>query len=181
MAQIYMFFANGFEEIEGITVVDLLRRAGMEVDMVSIEQDKIVIGSHNIKVQADKHFNEVDFLDGEMIVLPGGMPGTTNLLKHEGLSNLIKEYNKEEKMLAAICAAPSVLGANGALQGKNVTCYPGFENKLIGGTLKSQAVVRDGNVITSRSAGTSILFAAEIISYFKGKAAAEKIKESIIY
>ena len=130
MAKVYIFIADGFEEIEALTVVDLLRRAAIEISMISISGVIEVKGAHNISVLADALFEETDFNDADLLVLPGGMPGTTHLMEHEGLSNLLKEFHKKNKNLAAICAAPSVLGAKGILAGKRATCYPGFESKL---------------------------------------------------
>lgn len=181
MATVSLFLANGFEEIEGLTVVDLLRRAEIDIEMVSIEEGLTITGGHGIVVVADKLFAEVDFEGVDMLVLPGGMPGTTNLLKHQELVFLLKQFHEKGKMLSAICAAPSVLGAHGILQGKNATSYPGWEKKLLGANYQEAAVVHDGNVITSRGLGTAIDFALEIISYFKGKEKADQIKSSIIY
>ena len=132
MEKAYIFLADGFEEIEGLTVVDILRRAGVEIQMVSIMGRKELTGSHGIPVVADAVFEEVDFSDGTLFVLPGGMPGTKRLAAHEGLAALLKEKNAEGKRLAAICAAPSVLGGLGLLKGRRAACYPGFEEALTG-------------------------------------------------
>ncbi|SFR84803.1 DJ-1 family glyoxalase III [Anaeromicropila populeti] len=181
MAKVCVFFANGFEEIEGLTVVDILRRAEIDTEMVSVEKELLVTGSHNIPVQMDVLFDNADIDGADMIVLPGGMPGTTNLFRHEGLRTKIKKFVREDKMFAAICAAPSILGANGVLEGKTAVCYPGFEEKLLGADVVFEKVVQDGNIITARGMGASIEFAAKIVEQFKGKEAAQKILEAIIY
>lgn len=181
MSKASIFLANGLEEIEGLTVVDLLRRADICIQMVSIEEGLQVCGSHQIKIEADVLFSEADFSDQDMIILPGGMPGTKHLLGFEPLNQLIKEFHQKGKGLAAICAAPIVLGANNILVGKRAACYPGFEDQLIGATAVFEPVVSDGNIITSRGLGTAIEFALQIITYIKGKEKAEEVKKSIIY
>lgn len=181
MGKVAIFLADGFEEIEGLTVVDLLRRAEIEIEMVSISDSDMVTGAHNIKVKADKTFQEVEFQTIDMIILPGGMPGTKNLLKFEPLNEKIKEFYKKGNMLAAICAAPMILGANGILVGKKATCYPGFEQELKGAEVVPEPVVVDGNIITSRGLGTAIEFASVMIEHLKDKKLADNIKESIIY
>lgn len=181
MGKVYLFLANGFEEIEGLTVVDLLRRAEIEISMVSITGSKEVTGSHGIKVEADELFEEVDYKGADLLVLPGGMPGTKNLWAHEGLRNLLIQFNKEDKKLAAICAAPSILGMNGILQGKKATCYPGYEEKLIGAKVTGNSAEEDGNIITGKGMGTSIDFALQIIQTLKDSETADKIAAAIQY
>lgn len=181
MSKVYLFLADGFEEIEGLTVVDLLRRAGIEISMVSITGKKMVVSSHKIKIEADELFEDADFNDAAMLVLPGGMPGTNHLADHEGLVFLLKEFNRQGKDLAAICAAPSVLGMNGILEGKRATCYPGYEDKLLGAKATGNKVEADTNIITSKGMGTSIDFALCIIEKLKDKSTAEKIAEAIQY
>ncbi len=181
MSEVYIFFANGFEEIEGLTVVDLLRRAKINITTVSITESQEVTGAHNIKVIADELFGESDYDNAKMLILPGGMPGTTHLLQHKKLRELLLRHNSENKMIAAICAAPSVLGMNGILEGKKATCYPGFEDKLIGAIYTNEKVVEDKNVITSKGLGTAIDFAASIIEHYQGRKAANQIKSSIQY
>lgn len=177
----YIFLANGFEEIEGLMVVDLLRRAEIPITTVSIGDSLEVLGTHNISVQADKLYSEVDYSNAHMLILPGGMPGTKHLGEHEGLKELLVNHNKENKMLAAICAAPSVFGMNGILEGKKATCYPGFEEQLKGAVYTDDKVVQDQNIITSKGLGTALDFALAIIAHNKGKDAVAKIKESVQY
>ena len=181
MAKVYIFLANGFEEIEGLTVVDLLRRAKIDICMVSIEESICVTGAHKITVQADCLYKEANLDEADLLVLPGGMPGTINLLHHVQLIQKIKEFHKNDKFLAAICAAPSVLGACGILTGKKACCYPGFEEKLLGATIQYESVIVDGNVITSRGMGTAIDFALKIIEILVSEEASKEIKEGIIY
>lgn len=181
MSKVYIFLAEGFEEVEGLTVVDLLRRAEIDVEMVSITGKKKVTGSHGIRVEADTVFEMIEVEDADMLVLPGGMPGTKNLLFHSEFCWELKSFYESGKPVAAICAAPMVLGENGILEGKRAVCYPGFEENLKGATIETQEVVTDGNVITSRGLGTAIEFAAAIITYLAGEEKAQQIKESVIY
>lgn len=181
MAKVCVFTADGFEEIEGLTVVDLLRRAGAEVVMVSVSDTLWVKGSHGIEVKADALFEQADYDGADLLVLPGGMPGTLHLQEHEGLCQLLKRFAEQQKNLAAICAAPSVLGQLGLLQGKKAVCYPGFEEKLLGAVTGEEEVVRDGAVTTSRGLGTAIPFALELISLLYGEEKAQEIKKSVIY
>ena len=154
-----IFFADGFEEIEGLTVVDMFRRAGIPIQTVSISDSLTVTGSHDIKVQADCLLADFDFNTVEMLILPGGMPGTTNLSKCEPLCDALMQFSRQGRYLAAICAAPSILGSLGILNGRVATCYPGFEKKLFGAYITTDPVAKDGHVITSRGMGTAIEFA----------------------
>lgn len=181
MAKTAIFLAEGMEEIEGLTVVDLLRRAGISIEMVSLNGDKMVMGSHGIRMEADTIFEAADFDSYDMLILPGGMPGTTHLLEHIGLRKQLLKFHAAGKMLAAICAAPMVLGENGILEGKKAVCYPGIEKHLKGAAVCSCEVVTDGNIITSRGLGTAIAFASAIIAHFMGSGKAKEIEESILY
>lgn len=171
---IYLFLANGFEEIEAITTIDLLRRAKLLVTTVSISTKKQVQGAHQITIEADALFDGTDFGNATCLILPGGMPGTTNLAAHQGLAKLLVEFNRQNKPIAAICAAPIVLAELGILTGKQATCYPGFEAKLgesyIGGIL-----VESKNIITAKGAGIASDFALSIIS----KLATEEIAHGV--
>jgi len=178
---VYLFLADGFEEIEGLTVVDLLRRADISIKTVSITGSLTVTGAHTIKVEADTLFEKEDFKDASLLVLPGGMPGTKHLLEHTGLVSLLKNFNEQEKKLAAICAAPSVLGVNGILNGKKATCYPGFEEKLLGAESTDNKVEVASNITTSKGLGTAIDFSLEIISQLKDKKTADNIAAAILY
>ena len=181
MKKASVFLAPGFEELEGLTVVDLLRRAGVEVTMVSIEETRSITGSHGITVEADRLFGEMDYADQDLLVLPGGMPGTTNLKNCDRLLELLHSFHKQGKMLAAICAAPTVFGHMGILEGKKATCYPGCEDGLGGADFLAQRVVVDGNITTSRGVGTAISFALSLIEQLYDKEKAETIRSSIVY
>lgn len=181
MKQVAVFLAEGLEEIEGLTVVDVLRRAGVEVTTISISEKKEVTGSHNITILSDALFSEADWSGLDGVILPGGMPGTTNLMEHEGVRKVIQKFADQKKLVAAICAAPSVLGQAGLLQGRRATCYPGFEEQLTGAQCCEEQVVRDGNIITSRGMGTAIPFALALTSYFLGQEKADEVKTSILY
>ena len=141
--KVYIFLADGFEEIEGLTVVDIMRRAKIDVETISITGQKQINGAHKIIVEADRLFEETDFSDGDMLVLPGGMPGTLNLKEHEGLRNLIGEFDKKKKYLAAICAAPSILSELGILKGRKACAYPSFEEGLDCAQVVHEAAVTD--------------------------------------
>lgn len=178
--KVYVHLADGFEEIEALTVIDVLRRAGIDVQAVSVTGKREVVGAHNIKVVSDLLFEDADYSKAEMIILPGGMPGTVNLEKHEGLKDKILEFQDKGKWLAAICAAPSILGKLGLLRGKTATCYPGFEKYLSGAKTGENPVVVSGNVITSRGPGTAMYFALEIVRIIKGEGMSGKLKEGMI-
>lgn len=174
MGTVYVFFADGFEEIEALTAVDTLRRAGLNVKIVSVTPDEIVVGAHGVSVLCDVNFDNCDFFDAELLVLPGGMPGAATLDAHEGLRKLICRFAEVNKPLAAICAAPMVLGKLGLLRGKKATCYPGFEKYLEGAEHVNAPVVCDGNIITGRGPGSAIEFALVIVDRLVGK---EKVSE----
>ena len=181
MKQVCVFLGDGFEEIEGLTVVDLLRRAEVEVTTVSISGDYTIHGAHGIDVQADELFENISYEERDMLVLPGGMPGTLNLGKHKGLETLLREFHEREKYIAAICAAPSVFGKYGFLKGRQATSYPGFEEALEGAVVVEEPVVISDHVITSRGMGTAIPFALALIEKLVGQERAEAIGKSIIY
>ncbi len=178
---VYIFLADGFEEIEGLTVVDLLRRAAIEIRMVSVTGRKQVESSHHIKIEADELFGESDYSKADMLVLPGGNPGTSHLAEHQELVTLLKQFNQEGKNIAALCAAPSVLGLNGILQGKRATCFPGNEEYLTGAIFTGKKTETDANIITGKGMGVSIDFSLCIIERLKDKATADKIAAAIQY
>ncbi len=181
MNNCYVFFANGFEEIEGLTVVDLLRRAQIPVQMVSISGEKTVTGSHGIQIAADCGLDEVNVDTAEMLILPGGQPGTENLYHCEELQALITKFNNENRPLAAICAAPTVFGRMGLLKDRKATCYPSCEENLHAATYLLDSVVTDGNITTSRGMGTAIPFGLRLVSLLLSEEKARALKESIIY
>lgn len=181
MKDVCVFFATGYEEIEALTVVDILRRAGISTKMVSITGQDMVTGSHNISVKMDALFDDIDFANVEMIVLPGGMPGTKHLEAHEGLMKQVDSFHAAGKPISAICAAPSILGHRDVLQGKKACCYPSFEEDLQGAEVVFKPCVVDGHVTTGRGMGTAIEFALAIVERYQGKEAANQMAEKIIY
>lgn len=181
MTKVYTFLANGFEEVEALCVIDLLKRASMDVVMVSVSGDLKVNGAHNIDIMADVLFEDASFEDVDVLFLPGGMPGTKNLDNHEGLKQKLVEFNNNGKLITAICAAPMVLGHLGILNGKDATCYPGFEQELIGANVLYDNVVVDGNVITSRGMGTAIDLGLKLIELLIDKDASFEMAEKICY
>lgn len=178
---IYLFLADGFEEIEALTVLDLLRRAEISVQSVSVKPEKQVMGAHKIQVTADLLLDDVNYEGLIGIVLPGGMPGTTNLSKCKPLSELLIKAHEDQKWIGAICAAPTILGDLGILEGRKAVCYPGFESKLRGATVADDAAVRDGHIITSKAAGTAVDFSLKLIKHLKSKEDSINIKRAILY
>lgn len=181
MGTVYVFLAEGFEEIETISVVDVLRRASISTKTVSIADNNVVSGAHGISVVADKSFEQTNFDEAAMLVLPGGMPGASGLDAHKGLRELILKFAKANKPLAAICAAPLVYGNLGLLKGKQATCYPGFEKFLEGASIhRDKAVVRDGLFITAEGPAAAPAFALEIVAYLLGKEKANEVAKGML-
>lgn len=180
---IIVFLADGFEEVEALTVVDYLRRVeGIKVDTVSIKDSQKVLGAHNIEVKADKTVGELeDIASYDGVVIPGGMPGASNLRDNEEVIKIVKEIDKANKLVAAICAGPIVLERAKVIDGKKVTSYPGFEKDLPNSIYKEEDVVCDGNIITARGPAKAEDFAIEIIRKLVGEKAAEDLKTSILY
>ncbi len=176
-----IFLADGFEEVEGLTVVDLLRRAGIEAETLSIMGREWVESSHKVTVRADRLAEEADYDSFDILVLPGGMPGTLHLGASKIVQKQLKEFHKKRKWLGAICAAPSVFGEAGLLKGKEAVCYPGFEDKLSGASVCFDSVKVDGHIITSRGMGTAIDFGLEIIARLISREKAKEIGKSIVY
>lgn len=177
--KVFLFLADGFEEIEAIAPIDIFRRAGIDLVTVSVKDEKAVTGAHGVTVLADKLFADVDFVGNEMLFLPGGLPGTTNLEKHEGLKKLIEKQAQAGGKLAAICAAPSIFGKMNLLKGKEAICYPGFENFLYDAKVSENSVVRAGNVFTAKAAGVAVKFALELVKELKGEDVAKAISDAL--
>ncbi len=175
---VYVFLADGFEIIEALAPIDMLTRAGIDVKTIGVT-GKLVNASCGVQVAADITADEFDFYDVEAIVLPGGMPGTLNLAGNSVVQKTIDNANNIGVPICAICAAPSILGQKGLLENKNATCFPGFENKLIGAEISDDFVVTDGNIITAKGAGVCIDFGLEIVKKLKGEEVAEQIRASI--
>lgn len=181
MKKVLAFFAEGFEEVEALMVIDLLRRTSeVEVTTVSITKEKIVKGSHGISIMADETISNINFEQADMIFLPGGMPGTRNLKDCKILTDHIISYHQKGKLLAAICAAPSILGELGVLKGKNATCYPGFEENLAGANVGG-SVVTDGNVTTAKGLGVALEMGLELINILVDADKSEEIAKAIQY
>ena len=181
MSKTGILMADGCEEIEGLTAVDILRRAGLEIVTISMNKTDSVTGSHNITFQTDAIFEQVNLDEFDAIILPGGMPGTVKLGEHAGVTKAIQAFASAGKLVAAICAAPTLLGAAGILQGKRAVCHPGFEDKLTGAQVSFEPVMTDGNIITSRGMGTAIEFALAIVQYLKDEDTVDDLKQKLVY
>lgn len=181
MKQALIFLAEGFEEIEAVTPLDLLRRAGVDAKFVSLSGTLHVTGSHGVVYRADMLFDRNLAAQADMFILPGGMPGAQHLQDHAALGELLKTACAAGKWVCAICAAPMVLGHLGLLQGKKATIYPGMEARLIGATPVTERVCCDGNIITSRAPGTAIPFSLALIAALMGEDAAKAIQSDIVF
>lgn len=181
MKKTAILFAKGYEEVEALTVVDLLRRAKIGCEILSVADSGQVTGSHGISIGADRNFSGTDFSQYDGVILPGGMPGTTNLAADERVLALLRNFAAAGKLTAAICAAPTVLAKAGLLEGKKAVCYPGMEEQLTGAKVSFDPVAVDGTVITSRGLGTAIPFALSIVQYFEGRERAEALASSVVY
>ncbi len=180
MAKVCVHLATGFEELEAITILDVLRRADIKVLMVSMTKEMNVTSVHGLTVLANILFEDVDYENIDMIVLPGGMPGSTNLAAHEGLKQRIGQFANQGKYLAAICAAPIVYGQMGLLKGKAALCYPGYEKYLDGAEISTERVVQTQNFITSKGPGTSLEFSFKLVEILKDKDTSEKIRQAML-
>ena len=182
MAKVYAMIADGTEEVECLAVVDLLRRAGIETVLVSAGETKAVVSSHGIRIEADQTAGETDFSDGDVIFVPGGMPGSEHLSACELLVQALKVQNEAGKRIAAICAAPAVvLGRHGLLKGKKATCFPGFEGELLDAVHTDAGVVTDGNITTARGLGAALDLGLELVRLLVSGEAAADLKERIQY
>ena len=177
--KVALLLADGFEEIEALTPVDVLRRANITIDTISISE-KTVMGAHGIEVSADKTATEIIPEEYDMVILPGGMPGSSNLDKSEFTDLMLDSVIKRNGRIAAICAAPMVLGHRGLLVGKHAVCYPGFENELKGAIIEDCGVVTDGNITTARGMGVALKFAEELVALLINKDTADKISAAIM-
>jgi len=178
---VYVLLAEGFEEIEAITPIDVLRRAECNVITVSITTNKVVNGAHNIQLTADELFENCNFSNADVIFLPGGMPGATNLNEHSGVKSVVLAQASKGKIVAAICAAPLVLGGLGLLEGKKATCYPSFENTLIGATHVEASCVVSENIITANGPGGAMPLALELVRQLKGIELATQLETGMMF
>ncbi len=181
MSRTAIFFATGYEEIEALTVVDILRRAGEEITMVSVTDERTVTSSHGVEVTMDKVLSEVNFDETDVIVLPGGMPGTKKLEACAALMEQVDAFVQAGKTVAAVCAAPSILGHRGHLNGKKACSFPDMESQLEGAEVLREPAVIDGNIITGRGMGAAISFGLAILEKLQGKEAAEEMAVKIVY
>lgn len=182
MAKVYAMIADGTEEVECLAVVDILRRCGIETVLVSAGETRNVVSSHGIRIEADATAAGTDFSDGDVIFLPGGMPGAENLSSCEPLIEALGKAAADGRRIAAICAAPGVvLGRHGFLKGKKATCFPGFEKEMIGAEHVEKGVVTDGNITTAKGLGTALDLGLELARILAGEDVAADIKKRIQY
>lgn len=181
IAMIHLFLADGFEEIEALATLDILRRCGIDVTTVSCKASRTVMGAHNIPVEADTLFDAEALTSSDALILPGGMPGAKNLLEHEGLHNALLAQNRRGALVAAICAAPMVLGQHGILQSHKATCYPGFEPMLTGADVQSDYVVADGNIITGKGPAAAVEFGFTIASRFVSEDKVKEVRSGMLF
>ena len=180
MKKVAVHLVTGFEEIEAITIIDVLRRANLEVTTVSMTASNEVTGAHQIPVIADVLFSEVEYSNIDALVLPGGMPGAKNLDEHEGLQQQITQFNHEQKLLGAICAAPLVFGHLGILKGKKAVCYPGFESELHGAEILKSPTAVSGNIVTGTGVGTALKFALQLVEELAGKEKSKQLAKAVL-
>ena len=178
---IYVFLATGFEDIEAIAPVDIMRRAGLKVQTVSITGERVVMSAHGVGITSDILLQEVDFGKAEMLVLPGGLPGSTNLDACQPLTRAIKQHFETGGAIAAICAAPLVFGHLGLLKGRLATCYPGVDSELRGANYTGAIVEHDGNIITGKGPAAAFEFGYTIVDYFLGEGASLPLRQGMIY
>lgn len=178
---VYLFFATGTEEIEALATVDILRRAGIDVQIVSITNERTVVGAHGIRIEADAIISQVNFATAQMLILPGGMPGATNMADNATLIERVRDHAYIGRPIAAICAAPLVLGRLGLLEGKRATCYPGFEGELRGATYTAALVEQDGQYITGKGPAAVFDFAYAIVELLKDKATADQLRAGMLW
>lgn len=181
MAKVYVFVAEGNEEIENLTTCDVLNRGGNDVKMISITGDVNLTGSNGFGIRADAVFEEGAYEDGDCFIIPGGMPGTNNLGDFAPLTSLLKRKFEEGKHVAAICAAPMVLGDLGIVNGKKAICYPGCEGRLTGAEITDVPAVTDGNVTTGRGPGAAMDFGLELVRVLNGAEKAAEVKAGLVY
>lgn len=180
MGKIYILLAEGFEEVEALTPADVLNRAGFDVVLVSTNNDLLIMGAHHIPVKCSCFIEHLNADEGLMLILPGGMPGTLNLMANEKVKSLLLEFNSKNKWIGAICAAPMILGEMGLLKGKKVTCYPGYEKHLIGAELTDCNAITDGKFITGKGVGASMDFSLEIVKNLIDKKTADELARKMV-
>lgn len=182
MAKVYEFIANGFEEVEALAPVDIFRRGGLDVKTVSVTGSEFVESSHGVTIKADLVFENVDnYDDADLLMIPGGMPGSTNLNAHDGVRKALRAQYDKGKLIAAICAAPMVLASIGVLEGKKATCSPGFKKYLTGATYTGALFEHDGNVITGEGPAATLPYAYHLLSLFIGEEKTKALQVKMQY
>ena len=182
MAKVYVFLADGFEDVEALIPIDVLRRGGQEVVTVSTTEFPLVESAHGVNIEADLQFEQADFSDADLLLLPGGMPGASNLFAHEGVREAVLAQHEAGRRIAAICAAPAVvLAPLGILHGKKATCYPGFEQALEDAEYTGELCTVDGTVTTGEGPAAAFPFAYELLTQLAGAATAAQIAEGMRY
>ena len=181
MAKVYMFLADGSEEIESLIPVDVFRRGGVDVKTVSINGSEYVTASHGVTIKADLKFEDADLSDADLLMLPGGLPGATNLNAHEGVRQALLRQYEGGKLVAAICAAPMVLGSLGIVNGKRATCYPGFEKYLDGAEYTRELCTVDGNVVTGEGPAATLPYAYTLLAMLTSEQTAQSVAEGMMY
>ena len=181
MAKVYEFLATGFEDIEALIPLDIMRRAGIDFKTVSITGDLYVESAHGVSIKADMLIEDADMSDADLIMLPGGLPGATNLNAHNGVKKAIIEQNARGKMIGAICAAPMVLGGIGLLQGRRATCYPGFEKYLEGAEYTHELCTVDGNITTGEGPAAALPYAYTLLAALTDRQTADQVAEGMMY
>lgn len=181
MAKVYEFLATGFEDIEALIPLDIMRRAGVDFKTVSITGDLYVESAHGVSIKADMLIEDADLGDADLIMLPGGLPGATNLNAHNGVKKAVMEQNARGKMIGAICAAPMVLGGIGLLQGRRATCYPGFEKYLEGAEYTHELCTVDGNITTGEGPAAALPYAYTLLAALTDKHTADQVAEGMMY
>jgi DJ-1 family protein len=178
---LHIFLADGFEEIEALTTIDILRRCGLEVQIVSVAGTRLIHGSHDMSIMAETVFRKSEIYKSNGVILPGGMPGARNLLIHEGLRKALLYHHDCKNLIAAICAAPMVLGKHGILKQRRATCYPGFEQELEGAELVNDLVVEDGHIITAKGPRAAAEFAFAIAARFVDATTVARVKADMLF
>lgn len=181
MAKVYEFLATGFEDIEALIPLDIMRRAGVDFKTVSVTGSLVVESAHGVKIEADMLIEDADFGDADLLMLPGGLPGATNLNAHAGVRKALVEHNVRGRMIGAICAAPMVLGGLGMLEGKRATCYPGFEKYLEGAEYTNELCTVDGNITTGEGPAAALPYAYKLLAALTDAKTADGIADGMMY
>ena len=181
MAKVYEFLATGFEDIEALIPLDIMRRAGVDFKTVSVTGSLVVESAHGVKMTADMLIEDADLSDADLLMLPGGLPGATNLNAHDGVNKAVVEQNVRGKMIGAICAAPMVLGGLGLLEGRRATCYPGFESYLEGAEYTHELCTVDGNITTGEGPAAALPYAYTLLAALTDAGTADQVADGMMY